>query len=164
MAEKLEGRRNRRQLVLVPLLAQGHFNPMLQLATILGSKGFRILVAVPHPISDFPTISNHPEFTFLALSDSKPETSDDLIIMLSEYERNCTAPLEDLLTQITTDTAVEEERPCVIHDPLMYFAKPVADKLKLPSIVLNTSSAAFDHSTNAYPLLPEKGCLPKQGN
>lgn len=160
---KKEGNQTRRQLVLVPCPFQGHMNPMLQLATILYSKGFAIVIALAHPQSHFPATSNHPDFTFHSLSDSKPLTSGDMVSALSSYELNCTDSLLDLLTKMSEKAAVEDRRPCVVYDVLMYFAQFVADKLKIPSFVLQTSCAASLNNFFAYPRLHEEGYLPVQG-
>ncbi|KAM3739890.1 hypothetical protein ACB098_08G056900 [Castanea mollissima] len=60
------GQRSRR-LVLLPCPFQGHINPMLQLGTILHSKGFSITIT--HTEFNSPNPSNHPNFKFLPIPD-----------------------------------------------------------------------------------------------
>ena len=56
---------------LVPTPLQGHITPLLQLGTILHSKGFSITVA--HAEFNSPNPSNLPEFVFQPLSDNTSE-------------------------------------------------------------------------------------------
>ncbi|GMN23971.1 hypothetical protein TIFTF001_000362 [Ficus carica] len=56
-----------RRLVLVPCPYQGHINPMLQLGTVLHSRGFSMTIA--HTIFNSPNPQNHPNCRFLPLQD-----------------------------------------------------------------------------------------------
>ncbi|CAK9147438.1 unnamed protein product [Ilex paraguariensis] len=116
--------------------------PMLQLGTILHSRGFSIIVA--HTEFNSPKPSNHPEFIFLPISDNltEHETSfknplDSLLAM----NNNCKAPLEENLAQMVEKKAPNEQVSCIVYDSLMYFSKAVASHLNLPSILFRTSCA-----------------------
>lgn len=149
-----------RQVVLVPIPLQGHITPMLQLGTILHSKGFSITVA--HAQFNSPHASNHPEFTFLSLSDgssSTPKASDDFIDFMSNINLNCRAPLQEALTQMIA----KEDLPCVIHDGIMHCAEAVARHLKLPSIILYTLNPTNLLTYYAYPRLLGQGHIPFPG-
>ncbi|GAB2234997.1 hypothetical protein Drorol1_Dr00004273 [Drosera rotundifolia] len=56
-----QGDRLRVVMVIFPL--QGHINPMLELASLLHSKGLSITIA--YPTINAPSPSNHPEFDYL---------------------------------------------------------------------------------------------------
>ncbi|TXG74214.1 hypothetical protein EZV62_002793 [Acer yangbiense] len=125
----------RRRLVLVPYPFQGHITPMLQLGTILHSKGFSITIALSQ--FDFPDTSNHPDFVFLPLSND------------SLYRFNDPDDIDRL-----------EELPCIIFDSLMYSAEAVALHLKLPSIIFRTGCATFALSFYVCPKIQKEGYTP----
>lgn len=153
-----------RQLVLVPCPSQGHINPMLQLGTILYSKGFSITIAqtqfnVPNP-------ANHPNFAFLPIANRLSNHNDpsfNFIDFISSLNVNCKSPLQELLTQMIQEQGSEDKLPCIIYDEYMYFAEAVACHLKLPSIILCTGSAANLLTYHAFPLLQKQGYLPLKG-
>ncbi|KAK4441096.1 UDP-glucose iridoid glucosyltransferase [Sesamum alatum] len=144
----VERRRRRRRVVLVPYPFQGHITPMLQLGSILHSKGFSILIA--HTKFSSPNPSNYPHFTFLPLSDNLDgfDTSfHNLLNVMSVINSNCEAPFEEHMMQMVAEEEVcGQQVACIIYDPIMKFADAVANRLKLPSIVLRTTSAAYMHS------------------
>ncbi|KAL0436802.1 UNVERIFIED_CONTAM: UDP-glucose iridoid glucosyltransferase [Sesamum radiatum] len=153
-----EERRRRRGVVLVPSPFQGHITPMLQLASILHSKGFSIHIA--HTKFNSPNPSNFPHFTFLPLPDNLEGFDTcfhNLLNVMSVVNTNCEAPFHEHMMKM----AAEEEvcgRPvaCIIYDSIMKFADAVANRLELPSIVLRTTTAAYMHSHNVmFQLLAE---------
>ncbi|KAL5747970.1 hypothetical protein ACOSP7_025001 [Xanthoceras sorbifolium] len=162
---EIQGHR-RRGLVLVPWLMQGHINPMLQLGTILHSKGFSITIA--HTQLNSPdTCSSYPDFVFLPLlsdiSSSQGNGSDDFSGQISNLNSNCKAPLQELLTQIVLKKQEQhEEPPCIIYDPMMYYVKAVAHHLKLPSILFRTSCATNMLSWYVCPGIQKEGYTPFQ--
>ncbi|KAJ0020878.1 hypothetical protein Pint_32704 [Pistacia integerrima] len=153
-----------RKLVLVPCPFQGHINPMLQLGTILHSKGFSITVA--HAQFNSPQTSNHPDFIFQSLPDgisSKPDIPRDFLAFMSSLNLNCRAPFQEFLSQMIGKQEQQDELPCIIYDALMYFAEAVSSHLKLPSIILQTCSVTTMLTYFAYPRLQEEGYIPPQG-
>ncbi|KAJ0084397.1 hypothetical protein Patl1_31328 [Pistacia atlantica] len=152
-----------RKLVLVPCPFQGHINPMLQLGTILHSKGFSITVA--HAQFNSPQTSNHPDFIFQSLPDgisSKPDIPRDFLAFMSSLNLNCRAPFQEFLSQMIGKQEQQDELPCIIYDALMYFAEAVSSQLKLPSIILQTCSVTTMLTYFAYPRLQEEGYIPPQ--
>nr|U3UA11.1 RecName: Full=UDP-glucose iridoid glucosyltransferase; AltName: Full=UDP-glucose glucosyltransferase 7; Short=CrUGT7; AltName: Full=UDP-glycosyltransferase 76A2 [Catharanthus roseus]BAO01108.1 UDP-glucose iridoid glucosyltransferase [Catharanthus roseus] len=147
-------------IVLVPYCLQGHMTPMLQLASILHSKGFSIIVA--HTKFSSPNPSDHPEFIFHALPDKLNGFDTSFMNLLNVMEAinsSCGGPLVDYLVEIMKDKG--QVISCIIHDAIMYFAEAVASQLNLPSMVLRTSNVAFMeshrdilrlHSENRFPL------------
>ncbi|XP_058110955.1 UDP-glycosyltransferase 76B1-like isoform X2 [Magnolia sinica] len=143
-------------LVILPIPFQGHINPMLQLATLLHSKGFSITII--HTDYNSPNPSNYPNFNFeplpVGLSDGQVRTKD-LVTILCILNDSCQAPFHDRLSRLLLDGPVT----CIITDELFYFTKAVADQLKLPRILLGTSSATFATTMASLKLLRQNGLL-----
>ncbi|KAK3205482.1 hypothetical protein Dsin_019528 [Dipteronia sinensis] len=55
-----------------------------------------------------------------------------------------------------------QELPCIIYDPLVHSAEVVAHHLKLPSIMLQTSSVAFLFASYVCPKIQKEGYTPFQ--
>lgn len=159
---KKETERRSRRLVLVPCPLQGHINPMLQLGTILESRGFSITIA--HTSYNSPNPETHPEFSFLLIPDGLSDrdiSSGDLISLVLNINHNCKESLNQLIQQ---EDPHRKEIACIISDELMYFAEAVAANLKLPSIILRTTSAATALAWSAVLELKAQGLIPFQGN
>ncbi|CAK9147440.1 unnamed protein product [Ilex paraguariensis] len=158
-----ETQRHGRVVVLVPTPLQGHMTPMLQLGTILHSRGFSIVVA--HTEFNSPNPSNHPEFIFLPISDNltEHETSfknpQDSLLAINN---NCKAPLQENLAQMVGKKAPNEQVSCIIYDSFMYFSKAVASHLNLPSILFRTSCALNLLAYHSILRLHAEGHLPFQ--
>lgn len=152
------------QLVLVPYPLQGHLTPMLQLGHILHSRGFSISVA--HTKFNAPNTSNRPDFVFLPLSvDSSSENNDsdhDFVAFIMNLNSSFRVSLQELLIELIEKQEQPEELPCIIYDPLMYFAEAVGCQLNLPSIMFRTDWANFMVSYYACPQLQNKCYFPVQ--
>uniref|UniRef100_A0A5B7B827 Putative UGT protein n=1 Tax=Davidia involucrata TaxID=16924 RepID=A0A5B7B827_DAVIN len=157
---EMQGGSRGQRLVLVPYPGQGHINPMLQLATILYSKGFSITIV--HPQFSSPNPSSHPNFTFLDIPDGllshDRAALGSFVAMLSAINKNCEAPFQQCM-----EGMMKEDRiTCIIYDALMFFTQTVADRLKLPGISLRASSAASVLAFAASPRLHQGGYIPLQ--
>ncbi|KAL7585477.1 hypothetical protein Lser_V15G42433 [Lactuca serriola] len=156
-------RKRGKPLVLVASPFQGHMTPMLQLGSVLHSKGFSITLA--HTKLNSPDPSNHPEFVFLALSDnfSAIDASANYTKFLEALNNNCKMQLQDHLTRKIEEGKDEMNHTItVIHDNIMYFAEEVASNLNLRSIVLRSCSASYMPAFLALPRLHAEGKLPVQ--
>ncbi|KAL5991644.1 hypothetical protein ACLOJK_012553 [Asimina triloba] len=159
-------RRKLTHLVLFPCPLQGHITPMLQLASVLHSRGL-FSITIMHTQFNSPNPANHPNFKFQPISDglsADEAMSDDVMGLLALLNVKCHRPFHDLLARMLAD----EDDPsgpiaCIVSDAVMHFAQSVADHLKIPRIILRTSSAASFVTCTAFPLLREKGYLPVQG-
>ncbi|TXG74208.1 hypothetical protein EZV62_002787 [Acer yangbiense] len=132
-----------RRVVFLLSPFQGHINPMLQLATILHSRGFSITLV--HPQFKSPNPSNHPEFTFIPISDNLSESkvsTGDLFSIVSALNKNCEAPFKQCIEQLLKADDHHDRISCIVYDGLMFFAQSVADHFKLPGISVRTSPAA----------------------
>ncbi|XP_058109375.1 UDP-glycosyltransferase 76B1-like [Magnolia sinica] len=155
--------RKRTHLILFPCPLQGHITPMLQLATILHSKGFSITIVHTHFNS--PNPSNHPSFNFEPISDgltADQTRKDDVMGLVALLNVNCHGPFNDLMARMLSEENPRDPIACIVSDALMHFTQSVADHLKIPRMILRTSSATSFVTCAAFPLLREKGYLPIQ--
>ncbi|KAI3799895.1 hypothetical protein L1987_35200 [Smallanthus sonchifolius] len=149
----------RRRIILFPLPFQGHINPMLQLANILHTHGFKITII--HAEYNSPNPSNYPHFTFKPIKDRFSEiahqlaTNPDASYFLTYLNKSCVDPFRDCLAGLLA----EETVACVITDAGFYFTQAVADDLKLPRIVLRTSSLGCVLAYDALPFNSKKDCF-----
>ncbi|CAI9772962.1 unnamed protein product [Fraxinus pennsylvanica] len=151
-----------RQLILFPLPLQGHISPMLQLATILYSKGFSITIV--HTKFNSPNPTNYPHFNFYPISDGLSESQSspsDVLSLLSLLNQNCIAPFQEALAQLLADKS-GDPIACLISDAILYFTSAVAKNFNLPRIVLRTGGVSSFLAFAAFPLLLEKGYIPTQ--
>ncbi|KAL3850629.1 hypothetical protein ACJIZ3_012511 [Penstemon smallii] len=158
--ETIRPKRTRR-VVLVPYPYQGHMTPMLQLGSILHSKGFSIIIA--HTKFNSPNPSNYPEFTFLPLSDNMEGFDTSLWNMLnviSTINTQCEASFHDYMVQLIDEEEVLGEVACIIYDSIMHFVDVVATHLKIPTMVLRTNTAAYMHSHITFFQLLEDKAIP----
>ncbi|XVF46611.1 hypothetical protein PTKIN_Ptkin03bG0041600 [Pterospermum kingtungense] len=125
-------------LVLVMLPYQGHITPMLQLATILHSKGFSTTILQPELSS--PTPSNHPEFNFIPIPCKQTKT--DVGCHLLNLNKNCAEPIRQSIEKILHQKDSLGHIGGIIYDALMFCVQTIADDLRLPGINVRTSSAA----------------------
>ncbi|CAK7327642.1 unnamed protein product [Dovyalis caffra] len=145
-----------RSLIFFPLPFQGHINPMLQLANILYSRGFSIIIIHIHFNS--PNPQNYPHFTFYSIPDGLEHdvSTADIIYFVKLLNIECVEPFRDGLSRLLLDFK-EEPISCIITDAVWHFTQVVADSIKLPRIVLRTSDISSFHVFAAFPLLREKG-------
>ncbi|XP_019168042.1 PREDICTED: UDP-glucose iridoid glucosyltransferase-like [Ipomoea nil] len=136
----------RRRVVLVPYPFQGHITPMLQLGSILHSRGFSVTVA--HPQYNSPPPSSHPELEFHSLYDGLSGyqlSFQSLLAAIYGMNENCRASLEEYLVQLMEEEE-KQDIACIIYDNIMFFVDDVATHLKIPTIVLRPFSANYLNS------------------
>ncbi|CDP07944.1 unnamed protein product [Coffea canephora] len=119
---------------------------MLQLGSILYSKGFSIAVA--HSEFRPPNPLNHPEFIFHPLSDNLSDYDGSMMNMpnlLSAINSNCRVPLEEYMIQLMEDQKKLQgyQVSCIIYDSHLFFVDSVATHLKIPGIILRPDMAAY---------------------
>lgn len=135
----------RRRIILFPLPFQGHINPMLQLANILHSHGFNIIIV--HIEYNSPNPSNYPHFTFKPIKDGFLETESDIspdanpVVYLEYLNKNCVGSFKECVVELLAESD-EGSVGCLITDAGFYFPQDVANELSIPRLVLRTSSVA----------------------
>ncbi|CAO2825583.1 unnamed protein product [Amaranthus hypochondriacus] len=151
-----------KRLVLFPLPLQGHQTPMLQLANILHSKGFKI--SIIHTHLNAPNPNNHPFFSFhpipKTLLDSKA-CIEDVIGVLNELNEKCVGPFRDVLAQIVYEIGGVA---CLISDAMWHFTQGVADEFMLPRLVLRTSNPSSFLAFVYMSVFRDKGYLSSKGD
>ncbi|XP_050244749.1 UDP-glucose iridoid glucosyltransferase-like [Quercus robur] len=141
--EKQEAKRLGHRLVLVVYPFQSHINPMLQLATILYSKGFSITIA--HPQFNSPNHENHLECHFVSIPDGLSKTNfspSNFMAAISALNSNCEAPFQQYMEEMMKVEDPHDQVAGVVYEGFMHFAQAVANNLKLPGINVRTSAAA----------------------
>ena len=139
---------------------------MLQLGKVLHSRGFSITIA--HTVFNAPNPRNHPDFSFIPLPERLPDyncTSTDLVTTMLAVNENCREIFRTSLERVIQEGESQgKEMGCVISDELMFFAEDVAADLKLPSVILRTTSAATSFARSSIVKFKEQGRLLPQGN
>ncbi|CAN0854554.1 UDP-glucose iridoid glucosyltransferase [Linum grandiflorum] len=153
----------RARLVLIPCPYQGHINPMLQLGTILHSRGFDISIA--HTRFHAPSSENHPNFEFISLPDSLSDeliSSGNVSAILVAVNANFNEPLQDCLVRMMQAKKERGKVACIIYDELMWSSEAVANSLGLSSIMLRTNTVSAQLGRNLVMQLMRDGVVPLQ--
>ncbi|XP_023763759.1 UDP-glycosyltransferase 76B1 [Lactuca sativa] len=154
--------RRRNRIILFPLPFQGHINPMLQLANILHTQGFKITII--HTEYNSPNHSNYPHFAFKSISDRFFEIESQLATKVDAdpayfvkyLNRSCVEPFRECLGGLLAEYG-EGSIACLITDAVFCFTQAVADSVKLPRMVIRTSSPACILAWGALPFSSQNG-------
>ncbi|XLS48890.1 hypothetical protein HN51_023248 [Arachis hypogaea] len=148
-------------LIIIPPPLQGHITPMLQLATIVHSNDFSIIVV--HTKFNFPD-PNHLNFTFVPFHDGLSNTytvsSKNFIYITSHLNTYCVTPLKEVLNRIIK----EKKFSCIIYDGLMHVVDSLARELNLRTMLFRTTCCTTFLSYHWFPTLQRKGYLSLQEN
>ncbi|XP_057974118.1 7-deoxyloganetin glucosyltransferase-like isoform X1 [Malania oleifera] len=158
--------------VCIPYPAQGHINPMLQLAKLLHHSGFHVTFVntefnharllksrAPHPPS---AVSS---FCFRTIPDGLPPTdadsTQDIASLSDSTSKNCLAPFRALLSELNGSSSADVPPvTCIVSDGAMSFTLTAAEELGIPEVLFWTASACGFMGYAHYSLLREKGFLP----
>ncbi|XP_021740241.1 7-deoxyloganetin glucosyltransferase-like [Chenopodium quinoa] len=157
--------------VCIPYPAQGHINPMLQLAKLLHSKGFHItyvnteynhsrLIRTRGPSA----VADRPSFRFETIPDGLPPSDDvdstqDVPALCASVETNCLGPFRSVLARLN-ETADVPPVSCVVSDGAMFFTIDAAQELGVPIVLLWTASVCGFLGYAQYEKLVELGQIP----
>eukprot|EP00249_Psilotum_nudum_P022251 c28435_g2_i1 orf=31-960(+) len=157
--------------LLVPYPAQGHINPMMQLAKLLLWKGFcvsfvnsehnhlRIGEAQAESGVASPT-KDGPGIRLFAIPDGLPPECNrmaDFVGLGKAIETNMVKPLEELIENLNRGEAPVS---CVFSDFVLPFTQDVANKFGLPRVAVWLQSAASFSVNLHVPLLIQEGYIP----
>ncbi|KAK2653741.1 hypothetical protein Ddye_013597 [Dipteronia dyeriana] len=157
--------RRRCRVILFPFPLQGHINPMLQLASILYSRG--ISITIIHTKFNSPNSSNYPHFNFFSFQDGLSEieaSTADVVSLTSLLNIKFLVPFQDCLVKVLSNNVDHQENSdsstgCLIVDAAWNITQAIPETCKLPWITLRTTSVCSFLAFAALPLLQENGAL-----
>ncbi|XP_056693835.1 7-deoxyloganetin glucosyltransferase-like [Spinacia oleracea] len=158
--------------VCIPYPAQGHINPMLQLAKLLHFKGFHItfvnteynhsrLIRTCGPSS----VANRPSFRFETIPDGLPpgdnvDSTQDIPSLCISAEKHCLGPFKKVLARLNEAGGDVPPVSCVVSDGVMFFTIDAAQELGVPIVLLWTASACGFLGYAQYQKIVELGLVP----
>ncbi|KAK6121219.1 hypothetical protein DH2020_045045 [Rehmannia glutinosa] len=166
------GKTQKPHAICVPFPAQGHINPMLKLAILLHHKGFHITFV--HTEYNYnrlrksrggAALSPSPDFQFATIPDGLPppenaDSTQDIRSLCLSTEKNCLAPLNELIGKLNHRTSTAPPVSCIIGDMAMGFALDAAEGIGVPCVLLQTSSACNFMCYKHIIHLVDKGFVP----
>ncbi|KAL1208507.1 UDP-glycosyltransferase 76E1 [Cardamine amara subsp. amara] len=136
----MEENRIKRRIVLVPVSAQGHVTPMMQLGKALHLKGFSITVF----LTQYNRVSSSKDFSDFHFLIPQSLTESDLknlgaVEFLMKLNQICESGFKQCLSQLLQEQG--DDIACVVYDEYMFFSQDAAMEFQLPSVVFSTTSA-----------------------
>nr|GMD88826.1 7-deoxyloganetin glucosyltransferase-like [Ipomoea batatas] len=158
--------------VCIPFPAQGHINPMLQLAKLLHHKGFHITFVNNEFNHDrllrsrgSKAMEGLPSLRFEAIPDglppSNPDATQDVASLTVSSTNYCLDSFRELVKRLN-DHPSSESPPvtCIVSDGTMSFTHKVADELCIPNVFFWTCSTCGLDGYVHYRQLAEKNFTP----
>ncbi|CAN7114737.1 unnamed protein product [Brassica rapa subsp. narinosa] len=133
----------KRRIVLVPVPAQGHVTPIMQLGKALHSKGFSITV-IQTQYNRVSSSQDFSDFQFLTipgtLTDSDLQSLGALRFLM-KLNQICEASFKHCFGQLLQEQVSRDDIACVIYDEYMYFSAAAFKEFQLPSVIFSTTNA-----------------------
>ncbi|XP_058086967.1 7-deoxyloganetin glucosyltransferase-like [Magnolia sinica] len=156
--------------VCIPYPAQGHVNPLLQLAKVLHSRGFYITFVNTEFNHNRLLRSRGPnsldgldDFRFETIPDGLPpsdcDATQDVPALSDSTSKTCLVPLRHLVTKLN-EAAHVPKVSCIVFDGIMSFALPLGEELDIPRVAFWTPSACGFMGYLHYRKLIERGLVP----
>ncbi|KFK27485.1 hypothetical protein AALP_AA8G389500 [Arabis alpina] len=138
----MEKTKVKKRIVLVPVPAQGHVTPMMQLGKALYLKGFSITV-VQTQYNRVSSSKDFSDFQFITIPDSLPDSLINLgaLQFLIKLNQTCEASFKHCLGQLLQEQGNDDAIACVVYDEYMYFSKAAVKEFQIPSVVFSTTNA-----------------------
>ncbi|KAK8672955.1 hypothetical protein V6N13_111312 [Hibiscus sabdariffa] len=156
--------------VCLPFPAQGHINPMMQLAKLLHSRGFHITFVN----SEFnhrrlirsrgeEAVKGLPDFQFETIPDGLPPSDADATQpvppLCDSTRRTCFKPFMELLSKLNSSPHVPPVT-CIVADGIMNFGTKAAQLIGVPYVQLWTSSTVSFMGYLHYKELVQSAIVP----
>ncbi|KAK3423554.1 hypothetical protein EUGRSUZ_F00343 [Eucalyptus grandis] len=160
--------------VCIPYPAQGHINPMLNLAKLLHHRGFHVtfvnteynhsrLLRSRGPSS----LDGLPSFRFRTIPDGLPpsdvaDATQDIPALCQSTSKFCLPYFRDLLERLNEESTTLGSPPvsCVVSDGVMSFTLDAAEAIGVPEVLFWTTSACGFMGYVQYRNLIDKGLTP----
>ncbi|XP_039164809.1 7-deoxyloganetin glucosyltransferase-like [Eucalyptus grandis] len=160
--------------VCIPYPAQGHINPMLNLAKLLHHRGFHVtfvnteynhsrLLRSRGPSS----LDGLPSFRFRTIPDGLPpsdvaDATQDIPALCQSTSKFCLPYFRDLLERLNEESTTSGSPPvsCVVSDGVMSFTLDAAEAIGVPEVLFWTTSACGFMGYVQYRNLVDKGLTP----
>ncbi|KAL5548322.1 hypothetical protein UlMin_003553 [Ulmus minor] len=136
--------------VLVPLMAQGHMIPMIDIAKLLAERGVLVsLITTPHNASRFEKTISRAKFSGLPIRVVELKFPSEEVGLPKGYENLDSLPSRDMLRkfykamsllQKPLETHLHEQNPppsCLISDKCLYWTSETAKVFNIPRLVFH---------------------------
>ncbi|KAL9262012.1 (R)-mandelonitrile beta-glucosyltransferase-like protein [Drosera capensis] len=139
--------------VCIPFAAQGHVNPMLQLAKLLHHHGFHITFVntIYNRNRLLKSRGSHaldgvPGFRFEAIPDGLPPSDEEdvtqFVPAICEFmNKTCLEPLVELVNEINCNNNDSPPVTCIVGDGVLSFTLRAGEVLGIPTVAFWTPSA-----------------------
>ncbi|XP_052196288.1 linamarin synthase 2-like [Diospyros lotus] len=159
-------------VLCVPLPAQGHINPFMQLAKLLHSRGFFITFVNTEfnhrrllrskGTDEWAKGSNG--FRFETMSEGLPpsdrDATQDPVALCEAVMNKCLDPFRQLLRRLYSSEEASPPVTCIVADGVMNFAVRAAEEFGIPGVHFWTASACGLMGYIQYSELTKRGIFP----